>query len=45
MWHGSRTLFRDVFAGIDESVTEQVEFGAFLKVGDKSTRRTEETAV
>jgi photosystem II CP47 chlorophyll apoprotein len=39
IWHGSRTLFRDVFAGIDPELdTEQVEWGAFQKVGDKSTR-------
>jgi hypothetical protein len=25
-------LFRDVFAGIDEGIDEQVEFGAFLKL-------------
>jgi hypothetical protein len=24
-----RTIFRDVFAGIDEGIDEQVEFGAF----------------
>ncbi len=39
IWHGSRTLFRDVFAGIDPELDiEQVEWGAFQKVGDKSTR-------
>jgi hypothetical protein len=32
-------LFSDVFAGIDEGIDEQVEFGAFLKLGDTSTRR------
>jgi photosystem II CP47 chlorophyll apoprotein len=32
-------LFRDVFAGIDPELDEQqVEWGAFQKVGDKSTR-------
>lgn len=42
IWHGSRTLFRDVFAGIDPDLSEeQVEWGFFAKVGDKSTRRTE----
>jgi hypothetical protein len=25
----ARTIFRDVFAGIDEGIDEQVEFGAF----------------
>ena len=39
LWHGSRTLFKDVFTGIGPQVTEQVEFGAFFKVGDKSTSR------
>jgi len=44
IWHGSRTLFRDVFAGIDPDLSpEQVEWGVFAKVGDVSTRR-EETA-
>ncbi|MFQ3679838.1 MAG: photosystem II chlorophyll-binding protein CP47 [Pseudanabaenaceae cyanobacterium] len=39
IWHGARTLFRDVFAGIDPELgEEQVEWGAFQKVGDKSTR-------
>ncbi len=40
IWHGSRTLFRDVFAGIDPELSEeQVEWGYFQKLGDKSTRR------
>ena len=39
IWHGARTIFRDVFAGIDEGIDEQIEFGAFLKLGDDSTRR------
>jgi photosystem II CP47 chlorophyll apoprotein len=40
IWHGSRTLFRDVFAGIDPDLSEeQVEWGFYQKVGDKSTRR------
>ena len=39
LWHGSRTLFRDVFAGIDPDLDEdQVEWGAFAKVGDQTTR-------
>jgi photosystem II CP47 chlorophyll apoprotein len=42
IWHGARTLFRDVFAGIDPDLdAEQVEWGMFQKVGDKSTRRSE----
>jgi photosystem II CP47 chlorophyll apoprotein len=39
IWHGARTIFRDVFAGIDPDLDEQVEFGAFQKLGDLSTRR------
>jgi photosystem II CP47 chlorophyll apoprotein len=39
IWHGARTIFRDVFAGIDPDLDEQVEFGAFQKLGDVSTRR------
>jgi len=39
IWHGSRTLFRDVFAGIEEGLEEQVEFGVFQKVGDETTRQ------
>ena len=39
LWHGSRTLFRDVFTGIGAEVTEQVEFGAFQKLGDETTAR------
>ncbi|KAM3102204.1 photosystem II chlorophyll-binding protein CP47 [Phormidesmis sp. 146-12] len=41
LWHGTRTLFRDVFAGIDPDLDEeQVEFGVFQKVGDRRTRRS-----
>ena len=39
IWHGARTIFRDVFAGIDPDLDEQVEFGAFQKLGDTSTKR------
>lgn len=39
IWHGARTIFRDVFAGIDSDIDDQVEFGAFQKLGDASTRR------
>ncbi len=42
IWHGSRTIFRDVFAGIEPGLEEQVEFGAFQKVGDKTTRKQEQ---
>ncbi len=42
IWHGSRTLYRDVFAGVDPDLEEeQVEWGFFQKLGDKSTRRSE----
>jgi photosystem II CP47 chlorophyll apoprotein len=40
IWHGSRTIFRDVFAGVDPELSEeQVEWGFYQKLGDKSTRR------
>ena len=43
IWHGSRTLYRDVFAGVDPDLEEeQVEWGFYQKVGDKSTRATKE---
>jgi len=41
-WHASRTLYRDVFAGIDPELGEQVEFGMYQKLGDRSTRRLPE---
>ncbi|KAK1415451.1 hypothetical protein QVD17_31232 [Tagetes erecta] len=34
IWHSARTLFIDVFAGIDLELDAQVEFGAFQKLGD-----------
>jgi photosystem II CP47 chlorophyll apoprotein len=40
IWHGSRTIFRDVFAGVDPDLSEeQVEWGFYQKLGDRSTRR------
>jgi photosystem II CP47 chlorophyll apoprotein len=39
IWHGARTLARDRFAGIDEDIADQVEFGKFQKVGDASSAR------
>ncbi|PNT63098.1 hypothetical protein BRADI_4g11465v3 [Brachypodium distachyon] len=36
---GARTLFRDVFAGIDPDLDAQVEFGTFQKVEDPTTRK------
>ncbi len=42
IWHGARTLFRDVFSGIDpELAEEQVEWGFYQKLGDTTTRRKE----
>jgi photosystem II CP47 chlorophyll apoprotein len=38
LWHGGRTIFRDVFTGIGAEVTEQVEFGVFQKLGDRTTK-------
>jgi photosystem II CP47 chlorophyll apoprotein len=40
IWHGCRTIFRDVFSGIDPELDDdQVEFGVFQKVGDMTTRK------
>ena len=39
IWHGARTIIRDVFAGIDSEIDDQIEFGAFKKLGDITTRR------
>jgi photosystem II CP47 chlorophyll apoprotein len=40
LWHGTRTIFRDVFAGVNPDLDdEQVEFGVYQKVGDPETRR------
>ncbi|KAH1092340.1 hypothetical protein J1N35_019597 [Gossypium stocksii] len=39
IWHGTRALFRDAFAGIDPDLDAQVKFGAFQKLGDPTTRR------
>ena len=39
IWHGARTIFKPIFAGIDTDIDDQVEFGAYLKVGDPTTRR------
>ncbi|KAI5420403.1 hypothetical protein KIW84_044262 [Lathyrus oleraceus] len=39
IWHGARTLFRDVFVGIDPDLDAQVEFGAFQKLGDPTTKK------
>ncbi|WP_299493466.1 photosystem II chlorophyll-binding protein CP47 [Acaryochloris sp. IP29b_bin.137] len=38
-WHGARTIFKDVFEGVDPNLPEeQVEWGVFQKVGDTTTR-------
>jgi len=39
IWHGARTIFRDVFAGIKIGLEEEIEFGTFKKLGDVTTRR------
>jgi photosystem II CP47 chlorophyll apoprotein len=41
IWHGARTIYRDVFAGIEEGIEEQIEFGLFQKLGDVTTRKQE----
>lgn len=41
LWHGSRTIYRDVFAGVEADLEEQVEWGLFQKLGDPTTRRKE----
>ena len=30
-WHATRSIYRDVFSGIDQNLN--VEFGAFVKIG------------
>jgi photosystem II CP47 chlorophyll apoprotein len=39
LWHGGRSLFRDVQCGIGSETIELVEFGAFAKLGDITTRK------
>jgi len=39
IWHGFRILFIDVFADIDPDLDAQVEFEAFQKLGDLTTKR------
>jgi photosystem II CP47 chlorophyll apoprotein len=39
IWHGARTFFRVVFVGIDPNLDSQVEFGAFQKLGDPTSKR------
>ena len=31
IWHGARTIFRPIFAGLDVDRDEQVEFGLFFQ--------------
>ncbi|KAH0446653.1 hypothetical protein IEQ34_024518 [Dendrobium chrysotoxum] len=45
IWHGARTLFRCCFAGLDPDLDAQVEFGAFQKLGDPTTRRQNEARI
>ena len=45
IWHGSRTLYRDVFAGVDPDLDEEmVEWGVFQKLADTSTRKKKANA-
>jgi len=39
LWHGARTLLRDVFTRIDLNLDAQVEFGAVQKLGNPTTKR------
>lgn len=42
IWHGARTLFLDVFTGVDPTrQEEEFEYGVFKKLGDATTRREE----
>jgi photosystem II CP47 chlorophyll apoprotein len=41
LWHGARTIYRDVFAGVEADLEEQVEWGLFEKLGDPTTRKKE----
>jgi photosystem II CP47 chlorophyll apoprotein len=42
LWHGARTIYRDVFAGVEEGIEEQIEFGKYQKLGDVSTPKKQE---
>jgi photosystem II CP47 chlorophyll apoprotein len=39
IWHGAKTLFKDFFANIDLNLDFQVEFEAFPKLGDPTTKK------
>lgn len=41
IWHGGRSLFIERFAGLGEALedNEKVEFGAYAKLGDSSTKK------
>jgi photosystem II CP47 chlorophyll apoprotein len=43
LWHGARTIYRDVFAGVEEGIEEQIEFGKYAKLGDVTTLKKEAT--
>jgi photosystem II CP47 chlorophyll apoprotein len=43
LWHGARTIYRDVFAGVEEGIEEQIEFGKYAKLGDVTTIKKEAT--
>ncbi|MBW4697890.1 MAG: photosystem II chlorophyll-binding protein CP47 [Aphanocapsa lilacina HA4352-LM1] len=45
IWHGARTLFLDVFTGVDPTrQEEEFEYGVFKKLGDPTTRKDETEA-
>nr|CAA34016.1 chlorophyl A apoprotein (51Kd) photosystem II [Euglena gracilis] len=39
IWHGARTLFKYLLAGIDPDLEEEIEFGTFEKLGDDTTKK------
>jgi photosystem II CP47 chlorophyll apoprotein len=39
LWHGGRSLFTEIFEGIGSESLAFLEFGAFLKLGDSTTKQ------
>jgi photosystem II CP47 chlorophyll apoprotein len=39
LWHGGRSLFTEIFEGIGAESLALLEFGAFLKLGDSTTKQ------
>jgi photosystem II CP47 chlorophyll apoprotein len=39
LWHGGRSLFTEIFEGIGAENIALLEFGAFLKLGDATTKQ------